>query len=70
VIIVTYLVDFNANGGKNLSEISRTVEENRAIGTLPTVYRDGYIFKGWYTSATGGTKVTENTVITQNNNLT
>ena len=36
-----------------------------AIGTLPTPIGSG-VFKGWYTAATGGTKITEGTVIDSN----
>ena len=63
-MVVTYLVTFNANGGKNLSESSRRIEENHAVGTLPTVVKDGYKFKGWYTASIGGEKITKDTVIT------
>ncbi|MBQ6844949.1 MAG: leucine-rich repeat protein, partial [Agathobacter sp.] len=59
-----YDVRFDANGGTNLGLSHKEVEENQTIGTLPTVERAGYTFKGWYTSATGGTKIDENTVIT------
>ncbi len=34
------------------------VETGSTYGTLPTPTRDGYTFDGWYTSASGGTKVT------------
>ena len=32
-------------------------------GNLPTPQRDGYTFKGWYTSKSGGAKITKNTVV-------
>ncbi|MBO5420426.1 MAG: InlB B-repeat-containing protein [Clostridia bacterium] len=34
------------------------------VGTLPLSSREGYIFKGWYTAKTGGTKVEASTVLT------
>ena len=37
---------------------------NTAIGELPTPTRTGYTFKGWYTSPTGGTKISTTTVPT------
>ena len=57
----TYKLTFNANGG-SVSETSRTATCGQAIGTLPTPKRDYYTFNGWYTAASGGTKVTSATV--------
>lgn len=37
----------------------KQVEDGAAYGTLPTPTRDGYTFDGWYTAASGGTKITE-----------
>ena len=39
---------------------------NPSIGSLPTPTRSGYSFEGWYTSATGGTKITDSTKVTAN----
>ena len=39
---------------------------NPSIGSLPTPTRSGYTFDGWYTSANGGTKITDSTKITAN----
>lgn len=36
-----------------------------SAGTLLTPTRDGYVFDGWYTSSSGGTKVTADTEITK-----
>lgn len=36
---------------------------NPTAGTLPTPSRTGYTFNGWYTSASGGNKVTSSTTI-------
>ena len=55
-------VKFNANGGKT-SETSRVIHVGGKVGTLPTATRDGYTFTGWFTSATGGTKITNEYVI-------
>ena len=33
------------------------------LGTLPTPTRSGYIFRGWYTSPTGGTKISNTTSV-------
>jgi uncharacterized repeat protein (TIGR02543 family) len=37
---------------------------NPAMGVLPTLTREGYTFKGWFTAASGGTQVTSGTVMT------
>ena len=63
----TMTVAFNGNGGTP-SESSRFVGTNDKYGTLPTATRTGYTLDGWYTAATGGTEVTQNTVITKENN--
>lgn len=66
----SYTVTLNANGGscdkKNIS-----VTYDSKYGTLPTPTRKGYTFTGWYTAATGGTKVTADTkaAITANQTL-
>ena len=39
---------------------------NPSIGSLPTPTRSGYAFDGWYTSANGGTKITDSTKVTAN----
>ncbi|MBQ6843372.1 MAG: leucine-rich repeat protein, partial [Agathobacter sp.] len=62
---IAYTVTFNANGGTKLSTDTKEIEEDQVVGTLPTVEREGYTFKGWYTDASGGTQITENTVITE-----
>lgn len=65
-----YIVKFNANGGTKLSKSSITIATpNAKIGTLPTVIRNGYSFKGWYTAKTGGTKITSSTKISKSMTL-
>ena len=57
-------VTFAPNGdGVTLSETSRTITCDAAIGTLPTPIRDYYTFDGWYTQSSGGTKYTASTVV-------
>jgi len=68
----TYTVSFNKNGGNNPSFFSKEVTYDSTYGTLPTITRSGdYDFKGWYTSSSGGTKITSNTTvkITSNDTL-
>ena len=55
-------VTFNANGG-SVKTASKTGYLSDTYGTLPTPTRTGYTFTGWYTSLTGGSKVTESTKI-------
>lgn len=45
-----------------LTETKR-VKIGKEYGKLPTPTKDGYIFDGWYTSAEGGEKVTEETTM-------
>ncbi len=56
-----YLIRFDANGGI-ASESSRYVDQGNAVGELPTVTRDGYVFEGWWTNLTTGIEVTASTV--------
>ena len=51
---ISLTVIFNGNGG---SSSSKTVTYGSTYGTLPTSTRDYYTFTGWYTAATGGTKI-------------
>ncbi|MEF2175373.1 MAG: InlB B-repeat-containing protein, partial [Candidatus Absconditabacteria bacterium] len=58
-----FTVTFNGNGG-TAGTTSTTVNYNTTIGTLPTGTKTGYTLDGWYTQASGGTKITTATVIT------
>ena len=60
-------VTFNPNGGtlSSSSDKTRSVTTGKTIGKLPTVTRAGYEFVGWFTSATGGEKISSSTVVTQ-----
>src|SRR5699024_7193546 len=60
--INSYTFYFNGNGGSNGASITRTYNTN--IGTLPTSTRSGYTFNRWYTSTSGGTKLTSTTKVT------
>ena len=56
-------VSFDGNGGGTVYEKTRQVPEGSTLGTLPVILREGYVLAGWYTAATGGTKISETTVI-------
>ena len=59
-----YTVTFNGNNGTP-SQASKTVEYGKTYGTLPTATRTGYTFdsSGWYTAASGGTKITSSSTV-------
>lgn len=59
-------VTFNANGG-SVGTNTKTVYYDETYGDLPTATRTGYTFAGWYTSSTGGTKVTNTSTVTNSN---
>ena len=62
----TITVSFNGNGnGQAVS--NKTVTVNRTYGDLPSPTRSGYKFDGWYTTATGGEKITKDKVVTNEN---
>lgn len=66
---VTYTVTLNANGGtmNGLETATKTVEEGKQVGTLPTPTRDGYNFLGWYN---GDTLVEAGTIVNGDMTLT
>lgn len=56
-------VSFDANGGKlDGAGGTKDVREGAKLGTLPSASKDGYVLDGWYTSKTGGNKVSSDTV--------
>jgi uncharacterized repeat protein (TIGR02543 family) len=65
VVIVTYTITFDANGGE-VATATGTTGTGGKLTSLPTPARTGYTFNGWYTAATGGTKVTTGTVFSEN----
>ena len=58
-----YIVNFDKNGGKNLSRRKMTLLQDDSLGILPKVERKNYKFLGWYTQPAGGKKVTQKTVL-------
>lgn len=58
----TYTVWLDANGG-SVSSSSIPVTYDSTYGTLPTPTRNGYTFNGWWTSATGGSRVYSTTTV-------
>ncbi len=66
---VTCQVTFHGNGGAVPNPASKEVLAGEAIGNLPETTREGYEFLGWFTAQTGGTKVTEETVVNSSMDL-
>jgi uncharacterized repeat protein (TIGR02543 family) len=64
-----YTITFNANGGTVTPATAQTGADGK-LTSLPTPARSGnYRFDGWYTAASGGTKVTTNTVFTEDQTI-
>lgn len=57
----SYSVTFDGNGGTDGKTITK--EYNSNIGTLPSSFRSGYRFDGWWSHKTGGERIMENTRI-------
>ena len=75
-VVNSYTLTVNAGEGTLTTTsgweiIGNTATKNfnygSSYGTLPTPTRTGYVFSGWYTSATGGTQVTSNTTMGDSN---
>ncbi len=64
-----YTVSFQGNGG-TVTTTRKAVVEGGTYGTLPTPKRSGYIFDGWYTAKTGGTKILASSKVTITKNVT
>lgn len=57
-------VTFDANGGTVTTGSMKTAAKGK-LSSLPSEpVRTGYVFQGWYTAKTGGTKVTVDTIFT------
>lgn len=59
---VFYEIFFHPNGGTNLNYQKISLAQGDEIDALPTVERANYRFKGWYTKASGGRKVSKSTI--------
>lgn len=65
----SYTVTFNPCGG-SVSPTTKSVSAGGTYGTLPTPTRNGYTFDGWYTAASGGTKIESTTTVSITANQT
>ena len=67
----TNTVTFNLNAeDATCDTTSKKVAKGYAYGTLPTPTREGYVFSGWYTDATDGETVTEDSVFSGDSDVT
>lgn len=57
-----YTITFDPNGG-TCATASKEVTYLQTYGTLPTPTRDGHTFDGWYTAASGGTRITSSSTV-------
>ncbi len=57
-----YKMKLELDGG-SCSQSTVTVSDGEPYGALPVPEKEGYDFKGWFTSASGGTQVTETTIV-------
>ena len=65
----TYTVTFDANGG-SVDTPSKPVTYSMTYGNLPVPTRTDYVFSGWYTDKTNGTKISEGSKVTITANQT
>jgi uncharacterized repeat protein (TIGR02543 family) len=65
----TCTVALDANGG-SVSTSSMVFTYGSTYSGLPTPARDGYIFTGWYSATSGGTKYDSSTVVSTTGNIT
>lgn len=65
ITVNPHIVKLDANGGTVRKDSLKVSTHNATIGSLPTPTRNGYIFQGWYTARTGGTRITATTKVTQ-----
>lgn len=66
---VTVTYDYGGATDGN-SEASKTVRSGGTYGELPTPTKTGYTFSGWYTAASGGSKIESTTPVSNTSNHT
>lgn len=54
----THIVTFDANGG-SAEFLTKIVNHNDVLGTLPEAYLEGYIFEGWFAEPQNGTRMND-----------
>ena len=66
----TVTFDATTNGGTLSGSSTKTVTYGSTYGALPTATKSGYTFNGWYTAASGGTKITSSSTVVTTTNQT
>jgi len=66
--MTTYTVTFNATGG-TVYPASGNTTANGTLPSLPTPARTDFAFDGWFTAASGGSRVTTSTVFGANTTI-
>lgn len=61
----TYSITLNANGGA-CQENSVVRRGGARVGDLPTPFRNGYVFDGWYSHCEGGVEIDSSALVQQN----
>ena len=61
--LTSSIITFDANGG-SVSEKTKSVYYGQQYGDMPVPTKEHYGFDGWYTEPDGGTKITEESVVT------
>ena len=59
---VNAAIYYDTNGAGRVS--SKTTYTGNKVGTLPSVYKYGYVLEGWYSEPTFTTRVTADTIVT------
>ena len=65
----SYTVTFVYNDGVT-TNTTKVVTNGTLYGSLPTPSKSGYTFSGWYTSSSGGTKITKYSIVDLSSNIT
>lgn len=62
-------VKLDSTGG-DITSNTLDVIYSEEYGEIPTPIKKGYVFEGWYTKSVGGTRITEETIVTETKNHT
>lgn len=65
-----YVLHYDVNQGNPLANPTKKIQYTKPYGELATTTRSYYTFGGWYTTATNGTKVSEQTVLSTPKDVT
>lgn len=65
----SYYIYFDANGG-SITTNSLYVTNGKTYGTLKSATRSGYVFGGWYSKASGGTKILSTSTVDNSGSCT